>query len=293
LGVLALLAPPMLLSGCGGGNGGGPQVPSSTGTFLSTDPLSPTRSGTIILQTFSDNSLVGKLTVSAIVAAIGPRAVDLPVGTYNFTGTRTGNTFTATGHFNGTPAFDFTITGTLTATGSVGTYQISGTINGEAFTFSGALQSGGFVATFSDATGANANLTRFFVEQAAGQFAKEIGGSRRTLQIEAPADTTSKRIILISTFKEGAFKVGDTFNLNKFSEGSIVVYRSLITGSSTDQGAWTSHDGELRIDAINGNKVTVSIINARMEGDRPEGGFGTGEFFLNAAGVVDLDFPMS
>ncbi|HEX8550335.1 MAG TPA: hypothetical protein VF681_02140 [Abditibacteriaceae bacterium] len=141
----------IMIAGCGGGNGSSLNLPGAgggggnatlTGTQNGTSQnLGAGRAGLFQLQTFSDNSVKGTLTVNNTAAQKAPRAVALPTGTYSFSGTISGNTFTGAGRFTGTPAFDFTVNGTLATATTNGSWTIAGTVNGQAFSYS---------STFSD-----------------------------------------------------------------------------------------------------------------------------------------------
>jgi len=280
--VIAPLGIASLVSGCGGG-GVGPQVPAATGTYTGQVIVGTNRLGRLVVQTTGDNVAQGALQVTATTTPTEPQPVTLPLGTYPFSGTLNDNNFTATVN-SGSPLAGLTVKGTLASPNS-GTFQMSGALNGDAYNFTGTLQPGGFVAILSQPQSANLDLSRFDAVSTDGLFG--IVNGDRVIQAAAVAQTAaSTRTISFSITKGGPFRVGDTLNLNRYPTGSILTFTA--TGSA-GSGTWISHDGIARIDAIDGNRVTISIRNARMEGDP----YQLGEFFINGSGVFHLNRPPS
>jgi hypothetical protein len=271
-----------MVGGCGGGNAG-PQVPAATGTYAGQAIVGTDRVGRIVVQTTSANVAQGALEVTPTVNPTGEQPLTLPEGIYPFSGTRSGNSFTAT-IGSGSPLAGLTVNGTLTSA-NTGTFQLSGALNGATYNFTGPLLAGGFVATLSQPASTNVDLSRFNATSTQSNFVNDNG--KRRIQVIATVGTgTATRTILFSLFKENAFRVGDTLNLNRYEAGSTVRYSAT---SGPGAGTWISHDGEARIDAINGNAVTITILNARMEGDP----YQLGEFFLNGSGTFYLNRPLS
>jgi hypothetical protein len=230
--------------------------------------------------------------------------VSLPAGTYNFQGTRNGNSFTGNGSFAGPPAFNFTVSGTLSTSATAGSWQISGTIGGEQFTYTGAIN----VTTGGGGGGGGGNGSFAFSANSSNATTSALNGNvgvgtRTTLggvtvlsaTFASATSPTNLRNLTINLFKTGTFAVGDEFSLNDDNDsgvgGGTVLYGE---GAPTNK-AWISQSGTAKITALSGNNVTIQLVNARMQ-TAPIAGPGqtnqaTGLFTLNGSGTVTIATP--
>jgi hypothetical protein len=226
--IAALCVVPALIAGCNGGNGGF-NPPTQNGTFTGASAnLGVNRSGNLTIRSFSDNTINGTLDVDVTVplvknATSSNGLVALPIGQYNFTGTRTATTFTATGTIPGTNS-TFHLNGTLSTSATAGSFTISGTLNGEAFNFTGAInaQSGGDGSgnntfTFS-ANGSNANTTTLNSTSNSGTTLLLPVGNVFLLNgtFSNVASSANTRVVTIFLVRS-SFAVGDTFTLSEDS----------------------------------------------------------------------------
>lgn len=293
------------LTGCSGGSnvlGGGNPVVNGTFTGSSAN-LGAGRTGTFELTSRTDNTVEGTLTVVApptLQGRISAAAVILPAGLYNFSGTRNGSSFSANGHFNGTPAFDFTIGGTLSTTANAGNWSITGSVNGEPFEFTGSVNvttggggGGGGNGTFTfSANSSNANTGSF--SSIANVGTSVTAGANRLLSgtFTVATSATNLRVISVALTKTSAFAAGDTFNLSDNDSpnagNGAVIYGE---GAPTNK-AWISHAGTAKITAISGTKVTIQVTNAAMQPSTLAGpgqtNLATGNFTLNGGGAVTV-----
>lgn len=303
---VALCIIPALVTGCNGTTGGGPfGGVTQNGTYNGTSAnLGANRTGTLLLRTFSNNTINGTLTVTATAlvrnATSGNALVVLPAGGYNFTGTRTGNSFTGTGTIPGTN-HTFNINGTLSTSTTTGGFTITGTLNGEAFEFGGSIAvftgggggggGGNGSFAFTGNTG-NANAASF--SALAGTGTSIIVGGNRLLSATFASATsaTNLRNITINVTSSSQFGVGDTFPLAEAEDPAVgqgvVIYGE---GVPTNK-AWVSNGGQVKITAIEGNVYTLQLINATME-VAPLAGPGqtnqaTGTFTLNGSGNATI-----
>ncbi len=285
----------VVLTGCsGGGNvlgGGGPVV---NGNFVGVAAnLGAGRTGTFALESRSDNTMEGTVTVvapAAPLARISAAAVSLPPGVYPFQGTRNGNSFTGSGRYTGTPAFDFTVGGTLSTTANAGSWTISGSVNGEPFEFLGAINvttggggGGGGNASFTFSnSGSNANTGSFSSAADVGTSYVVAGERFLNASFTDVTNPASPRIISITVTKSSAFVVGDTFG----QAGRSVGYSE----GAPPSKLWNSRGGTAKITAINGTNYTIELTNVAMEPT----GFGlpgqvnnaSGNFTINGSGTV-------
>lgn len=296
---------PGILAGCNGGNGGF-TPPTQNGTFTGASAnLGANRSGAFSLQSFTDNSVQGTLTVTATAAAVKKSTtsnglVTLPTGTYNFTGTRSGNTFTGTGTIPGTSQ-TFNITGTLSTTSTAGAFTISGSLGGEAFSFGGTITvttgggggGGNNTFTFTN-SGSNANTASLTSIANVGT-KLQIPGTNSILlsgTFTQATSATNVRIVTISVVKNSTtFSVGDTFTLsddegNSTSGTGTVLY----TEGAPISKSWISHSGTVKVTAVSGNQVTLEIVSAAMEPSAISGpgqtNQATGQFTLKGSGTA-------
>jgi hypothetical protein len=294
---------PALVAGCNGGTtGGGPfGNPVQNGTFNGAAAnLGANRNGTLLIRTFSNNTINGTLTVAAPAlvrsATSGNALVTLPVGTYSFTGTRTGTNFTGTGTIPGTNQ-TFTISGTLSNSTTAGSFTVTGTLNNENFSFPGTISittgggggGGGGNGSFAFSSNtSNANAASF--SALAGTGTNITIGNNRLLSgiFVAGTGPANLRNVTINISKAGQFGVGDTFPLAEAQDPQtgqgVVIYSE---GAPATK-AWISNGGQVKITAINGNTHTLQIINATMK-VAPLAGPGqanqaTGTFTLNGSG---------
>ena len=230
LGVAAIAALGLssaVLTGCSGGNVLGGNNPIVNGNFTGAAAnLGAGRTGTFALQSRSDNTVEGTVTVvapAALIGRISAAAVSLPPGVYPFQGTRTGNSFTGSGRYTGTPAFDFTVGGTLSTTANAGSWSISGSVNGEPFEFLGAINvttggggggGGGNAAfTFSN-SGSNANTSALNSIANVGVSFIVAGEHFISATFTQATGATDLRNLSVSLDKSSAFAVGDSFTVN-------------------------------------------------------------------------------
>ena len=297
---------PALVTGCNGGSAGNPfGGVTQNGTYSgSSTNLGGGRTGNLTLRTFSDNTINGTLVVSGgqqgLVrsSTVGNALVILPVGTYSFTGTRTGNSFSGNGTIPGTN-HTFNINGTLSTSTTAGGFTITGTLNGEPFEFGGTIAvftggggggggTGGNGSFNFSSNSSNAN-TGSFSALAGGGTNMFIGNNRVLSATFASASSpTNLRNLTITISKSGQFGVGDTFPLAEARDPQVgqgvVIYGE---GAPTNK-AWISNGGQVKITAIDGNNYTLQLINATME-VAPFAGPGqtnqaTGTFTLNGSG---------
>jgi hypothetical protein len=304
---LMLCAAPALLQGCGGGGSGSATM---TGTFTGTAPnLGANRAGTLTLTTYSSDRVTGSLNVTDVPVAVGPRAVTLPTGAYNFEGNLTGNgsTFSATGTSTGITPVNFTITGTLSTTTTTGSFTIAGTFNNEQFSFNGSINvrvtptptgtptSGNSGFTFSSVQNSNANTAALNNTVNVGSILNIPTNNNFLLSASftATISATDVRVLSITVVKTGSFAVGDTFTLDDTSSingGSGTV---LYTEGAPVNKTWISHSGTAKITAISGSNVSLELISAHMEPstvDTPgQTNNATGQFTLNGSGTVQAN----
>jgi hypothetical protein len=287
-----------VLTGCGGGGnvlGGGPIV---NGTFTGTSAnLGGGRTGTFQLESRTDNTVSGTLTVVApadLKGKISAAAVVLPTGIYNFSGTRNGNSFNASGQFNGTPTFNFTISGTLSTTANAGAWTITGSVNGEPFEFTGSVNvtpgGGGGNGSFTVSNnGSNANTGTLSANTAVGQFFNIAGERSLTSIFTQVISATNVRILTATLLKSGALAVNDSVNLA--NDGA-----ALYTEGAPINKSWTAKAGTVRITAISGSNVTVQLSSVVFEPSPATPGLtntATGEFTVNGSGTITLAAPPS
>ena len=286
---------PAILQGCSGSsNVLGPGVPTVNGNFTGAAAnLGGGRTGNLQLQTFTDNSVEGTLTVTAPVQLLGkvkgPSAnhaghggtpghvhppVSLPVGVYNITGTRSGTSVTGQAVYQGTPAATYDFTATLSTSSTAGTWSINGTLNGEPFTLNGAINvnvtptgtnpGGGGNNSFAlSSNSSNATASALNTPIAVSQVLITPGTNNRLLSATFAVATsaTNLRNLSISILKSSGFAVGDTFTVGDTGPGSAVVLYG--EGVPTNK-AWQATSGTVRITAINGNNVTLKVESAVM-----------------------------
>ncbi|HEY0076983.1 MAG TPA: hypothetical protein VGB77_23055 [Abditibacteriaceae bacterium] len=293
---------PALVAGCNGGTtGGGPfGNPVQNGTFNGAAAnLGANRAGTLLIRTFSNNTINGTLTVAAPAlvrsATSGNALVTLPVGTYSFTGTRTGSSFTGTGTIPGTTD-TFTINGTLSTSTTGGSFTFTGTLNGETFEF------GGTIAVFTGGGGGGGGNGSFTFSSNtsnanAGSFSALVGtgtniaiGNARVLSATFASATsaTNLRTVTLTISKGSSLSVGDTFPLVENEDPSAGQAVVIYTEGAPANKAWISNGGQVKITAIDGNNYTLQLTNATMKvaafagpGQTQQA---TGTFTLNGTG---------
>jgi hypothetical protein len=296
---------PALVTGCnGGGVGGGPfGNPVQNGTFNGAAAnLGANRNGTLLIRTFSNNTINGTLTVTApgLVrsATSGNALVTLPVGTYSFTGTRTGTNFTGTGTIPGTNT-TFTISGTLSSSTTAGSFTVTGTLNGENFSFPGTIAiatgggggggGGGGTGSFAFSSNtSNANAASF--SALAGTGTNIAIGNARVLSatFASVTGTTNLRTVTLTISKSSSLSVGDTFPLVENRDPSAGQAVVIYTEGAPANKAWISNGGQVKITAIDGNNYTLQLTNATMKVAQFAGPGqtqqATGTFTLNGTG---------
>jgi len=307
----AILAPATLLAGCGGSNNGGllsAGGSTQNGTFSGTATnLGQGRTGTFALRTQTDNTVNGTLVIANAAAdRIAPRAATVPSGTYNFSGTRNGSSFTATGTSSTTPSFNYTVNGTVASSTTAGSFTFAGNINGEPFSIGGSVNivvsgggggggtgSGTFSATF--AGGSNANKSAFSPIASTGIFTSATGFRQFLASFTATAGSgtgTIARSIAITMVKDSAFAVGDTLILddqNQALTGEVIYTEVDASGGSK---VWISDGGTAKITAINGKVLTLQVTGAQMNPGPSGPGFpngATGSFTLSGNGTITSD----
>jgi len=312
----AVLAPAALLTGCGGSNNGGLLGLNSggstqNGSFSGTATnLGAGRTGTFTLRTRTDNTLNGSLVVgNSVRNRITPRAATVPNGTYSFSGTRSGNSFTAMGTSTGTPSFNYTVTGTIASSTNAGSFTFAGNINGEPFSVGGGINvvgggtgggtgSGAFTATFSN-NSSNAIVSSFTTVASVGVFTH--AGDLRTIlgTFTAVAGTTPRTIGITLTKQTGAvFAVNDVFRLD--DQDPNITGEVAYTESNTSGALklWISNGGTVKITAISGKTLTVLVTGATMVPAPDGGGPGfvngaNGNFTLGGSGSLTSDATLN
>lgn len=305
----AMCVVPALIGGCSGTtNGvGGFGNPTQTGTFTGASAnLGAGRAGTFALSTFSNNTVTGTLTVTAPAALVKKSTtsnalVTLPTGVYNFSGTRTANSFTGTGTIPGTNN-SFTVSGTLSTTATAGGFTITGSLNGEPFEFNGTIAvsaggggggGGGNNGSFTfSGNNSNANAAAFSAIAGGGTLININNERLLSATFASATSPTNLRNVTITVTKSSALAADDTFTLTDDEDPnagqSVVIYGE---GAPTNK-AWISKSGQVKITAINGGTYTLQLINARLEPAAIAGpgqtNQATGEFTLNGSGTATI-----
>lgn len=310
--VLTLVCAAMTLSGCNGGsNGPSGLVPTAIyeGGFLF---AGTSRAGEVVLRRFSNNTIDGTLIVTqwSGTSTISP-APGAPPGSYEFTGTVAGNSFTGQGRFLGSPTFNFTITGQLPAEGTLGQATLTGSTSAGAvavdfsyhqsttpagqnsiFTFTGVQNSNVTTAplnnTISIGSGPPPTPDAFRIHSSFSAF-------------NAALDSAAARTLTVLLTNSRVYRVGDTIpvlpGIGPTTENPAVAQIFYSEGAPANK-VWYGTGGTVKIIAISGQKVTMQLIGAKMQ-PNPTAGFGdpnqgTGSFILNGTGtIIVAKYPLT
>lgn len=304
LGAALMLAVPAVttLPGCGGGNSG-----VNTQIFNGL-PLNLGNGQTATLNlTFTGNALTGTLVVPQPLvlkgAVVGPKAINftLPPGTYQLTGTFTPpRGFTANGSYqdgNGATV-NFTLTGQVPTTSTEGSFtftalgqSVTGTIprigQGTATpTPTATTNSDNISGDITNAFNSNVVATSF-------NLALQSSTARNTAPriftaIYNRTDVAIRRSISLEILPTLDLAVGQSYTLADHTIGSLTYFEADNANPSGTAKNWDSSSGLLTINSIQGDKITFTITNARLQARGTDAA--TGSFTINATGQARTSF---
>jgi hypothetical protein len=211
------------------------------------------------------------------------------------TGTRTGNSFTATGQFPGTPPAGFTISGTLPTNSTNSVWTVSGSLNGQPYSIEGLLHITGSPNTgnanfsFSNLQNSNANTSSLRNTVSWGQNSP-LGTSFFNARFSAGPESGTVRTLIVTLSKPTAIAVGDTFPVSETTSTTPLAAQVFYMEGAPTSKSWGWQSGTVKVTAISGDLVTLQLINVRMQASqfaRPGvPNAGTGTFTINGTGSV-------
>lgn len=302
------------LSGCNGGGSSSGQVPTTVyeGSALGFAGNTP-RAGEVVIRSFSNNTVDGTLIVTLTAgSATGNQAGGvLPPGSYEFTGTVAGNSFTGQGRFLGSPSFTFTVNGAVPTTTDMGIATLSGSNSSGAFSVdlryfqtTGAVGLNGNF-TFSNVQNSNATTTPLNNTVNNGFGPTPIAGPVRLTgsfnAFNTTVSATSPRTLFVYLRNSRTYQVGDTLPIIPGADstpGTPPSAEVFYSEGSPANKVWNPVSGSVKVTAIQGQKVTLQLINVSLEPSGEAGpntpNQGTGTFTINGSGSVIVDkYPLT
>lgn len=287
------------LMGCGGGS-------SSSVKAVSTyegggGGIKGLPAAEVVLQTFSNNTLTGTMTVTKAVGALTAdplRRAALPSGQYQFSATVTGNNFSGQGTYLGSPALNFTVEGVFPTDRRIGIITIKGSTAAGQFNYDLGIhkttgpigQDGNF--SFSNLQNSNATATNLTNTVNWSSGLPTALARHATIGFYASPSSSIARTLSVSLSKAGEpFVAGDVLPIGPFTTQDPLTSLVYYTEGTTDVKLWNPVSGSVKILDIQGLKVTVELVNVRMEPapiipGRPNSG--TGEFTINGRGTATI-----
>ncbi|HEY0074508.1 MAG TPA: hypothetical protein VGB77_10425 [Abditibacteriaceae bacterium] len=226
---------------------------------------------------------------------------DLPLGTYQISATVTGNNFSGQGRYLGSPAFNLTVNGVFPTDSTVGVVVITGSTTQGAFNYNlifetstGPLSQDG---SFSFSNLQNSNVTTATLANTVNaSLAKPPLRYEIAATFNAPPSSPLARALVITLNKNTPFVVGDELPIQIFDGTHIDRAFVFYSENNPATKQWFSASGSIKVIAISGKKVTLQLVNVRMQpqqqiGNQPN--LGTGQFTLNGSGSVIIPYTFS
>ena len=141
---------------------------------------------------------------------------------------------------------------------------------------------GGVSATFSNASGTNANTSAF---QSSQVLAQTSSGAFTLLNITGTnISGSTSRTFLISLADNGPIQAGKTYTFASPSPSTLSYTES---AGATAHG-WVATGGSAIVDSITGKNYKVRLVNATLTSGEDNGSGATGSFTVNGTANVTL-----